>query len=297
MIEISNLTKIYRAKKRKNHCALKNINLTLPDKGLIFVLGKSGSGKSTLLNLIGGLDNITSGKIVVDGNDLSGFSEGDFCNYRNSHIGFIFQDYHLIEELTVYDNILLLLNLSGEKDGEKVKSALAKVDLAGYEDRYPSELSGGEQQRVAIARTIVKNPRVILADEPTGNLDTVTAKRIVQLLKELSKERLILIVSHNINDATNFADRIIELKKGEIILDKSRNPDFADEVKLIDGKLVYPQGLDLSSKDIATINGYFAKEKSGELVKRTDKFLTTEKSADKPKKIEIENKKFPFLKI
>ena len=297
MIEISNLTKIYRAKKRKNHCALKNINLTLPDKGLVFVLGKSGSGKSTLLNLIGGLDNITSGKIVVDGNDLSGFSEGDFCNYRNSHIGFIFQDYHLIEELTVYDNILLSLNLSGEKDGEKVKSALAKVDLAGYEDRYPSELSGGEQQRVAIARTIVKNPRVILADEPTGNLDTVTAKRIVQLLKELSKERLILIVSHNINDATNFADRIIELKKGEIILDKSRNPDFADEVKLIDGKLVYPQGLDLSSKDIATINGYFAKEKSGELVKRTDKFLTTGKSADKPKKIEIENKKFPFLKI
>ncbi len=296
MIEISHLSKVYRAKKKKEHTALKNINLNLPDKGLIFVLGKSGSGKSTLLNLIGGLDNITSGKIVVDGNDLSAFSERDFCNYRNLHIGFIFQDYHLIEELTVYDNILLSLNLSGDTDGERVKTALAKVDLAGYEDRYPSELSGGEQQRVAIARTIVKNPRVILADEPTGNLDTVTAKRIVELLKELSQECLILIVSHNINDANAYADRIIELKKGEIISDKSRNPEFADEVKLLDGKLVYPQGLDLSNKDIDTINDYFAREKSGEIVKKTDKFLATQESIIKPKKLEIQNKKFSFSK-
>lgn len=296
MIEISDLSKIYRAKKKKEHTALKNIRLTLPDKGLIFVLGKSGSGKSTLLNLIGGLDNISSGKIVVDGNDLSTFSEREFCDYRNSHIGFIFQDYHLIEELTVYDNILLSLNLLGDTDGERVKNALAKVDLAGYEDRYPSELSGGEQQRVAIARTIVKNPRVILADEPTGNLDTVTAKRIVELLKELSKECLILIVSHNINDANAYADRIIELKKGEIISDKSRNPDFADEVKLIDGKLVYPQGLGLSNRDIDTINEYFSKEKSGEIVKKTDKFLATQEGIVKPKKIEIQNKKFPFSK-
>ena len=161
MIKISDLNKIYKSKKRKKCHALHNINLTLPDSGLVFVLGKSGSGKSTLLNLIGGLDNITSGKIEVDGNDLSKFKEKDFCNYRNTHIGFIFQDYHLIDELTVYENIVLSLNLRCIEDADKVKNALARVDLAGYEDRYPSELSGGEQQRVAIARALVKKPRTL----------------------------------------------------------------------------------------------------------------------------------------
>ena len=196
MIKITSLTKIYKSKRRRKCRALSNINLTLPDTGLVFVLGKSGSGKSTLLNLIGGLDNITSGSVEVDGNDLAKFREKDFCNYRNTHIGFIFQDYHLIEELTVYDNIALSLNLRRMDDREKVLAALARVDLAGYEDRYPAELSGGEQQRVAIARAIVKKPRIILADEPTGNLDTNTATAVITLLKELSKECLILIVSH-----------------------------------------------------------------------------------------------------
>ena len=116
MIEITHLNKIYKSKKRKKCHALKDINLTLPDNGLVFVLGKSGSGKSTLLNLIGGLDNITSGSITVDGNNLSKFREKAFCNYRNTHIGFIFQDYHLIDELTVYDNIALSLNLRRIKD-------------------------------------------------------------------------------------------------------------------------------------------------------------------------------------
>ena len=254
MIVISQLNKIYKSKKRKKCHALKDINLILPDNGLVFVLGKSGSGKSTLLNLIGGLDNITKGKITVDGNDLSKFGERKFCNYRNTHIGFIFQDYHLIDELTVYENIALSLNLRRMKDKEAVSKALEKVDLAGYEDRYPSELSGGEQQRVAIARAIVKKPRIILADEPTGNLDTNTATAIVTLLKELSKECLILIVSHNINDANQYADRIIELRKGEIISDKSRNPEFLDEMSLLGGQLVYPQGLALSDNDIDFIN-------------------------------------------
>ena len=166
MIKITSLNKIYKSKKRKICHAVKNINLTLPDTGLVFVLGKSGSGKSTLLNLIGGLDNLSGGSIIVDGNDLSCFSESRFCDYRNSHVGFIFQDYHLVDELTVYENIVLSLNLRRVEDKELVSVALAKVDLAGYEDRYPTELSGGEQQRVAIARAIVKKPRIILADEP-----------------------------------------------------------------------------------------------------------------------------------
>ncbi len=291
MISITSLNKIYKSKKRRKCHALKDINLTLPDNGLVFVLGKSGSGKSTLLNLIGGLDNVTSGSIEVDGNDLARFREKDFCNYRNTHIGFIFQDYHLIDELTVCENIALSLNLRRFEDKDDVKNALARVDLAGYEDRYPSELSGGEQQRVAIARAIVKKPRIILADEPTGNLDTNTAKAIVELLKELSKECLILIVSHNVNDANSYADRIIELKKGEIISDVTRNPDFADEVTLKDGELIYPDGLALSDGDIDFINNNLTKFK-----KKTDKFLPTSQPKEEGKKVKILNKNLTLFK-
>ena len=291
MIKITALNKFYRSKKRSVCHALKNINLTLPDAGLVFVLGKSGSGKSTLLNLIGGLDNISSGSIEVDGNDLAGFKEKDFCNYRNTHIGFIFQDYHLIDELTVYENIVLSLNLRRIEDRDLVSAALAKVDLAGYEDRYPTELSGGEQQRVAIARAIVKNPRIILADEPTGNLDTHTSTAIITLLKQLSKECLILIVSHNVNDANNYADRIIKLAKGEIISDKSRNPDFADQVTLDGDRLVYPQGLALSDNDVEFINNNLTR-----LVKRTDKFVDTKEAGEKSRRIKIENKRLSFGK-
>ena len=179
MIEIKNVTKIYRAKKRGQHKALDNINLTLQDNGLVFVIGKSGSGKSTLLNLIGGLDSATAGNIVVDGNDITTYAEGQLSNYRSGHIGFIFQDYHLLDELTVAENICLSLDLVREEDNGRVAEALKKVGLDGYQDRYPNELSGGEQQRVAIARAIVKRPKLILADEPTGNLDNVTATAII----------------------------------------------------------------------------------------------------------------------
>lgn len=271
MIKIKSLNKIYKSKKRKKCHALKNVELTLPDTGLVFVLGKSGSGKSTLLNLIGGLDSITSGSVEVDGNDLAGFHEKDFCDYRNSHIGFIFQDYHLINELTVFENIHLSLDLKNTRQSALVDKALARVELSGYGDRYPNELSDGEQQRVAIARAIVKQPRIILADEPTGNLDTNTATAIITLLKELSCECLILIVSHNVNDANKYADRIIELKKGEIISDMSRNPEFPDEVTLSGGELVYPNGLALSDADIELMNC----NKEATIIKKKDKFLPT----------------------
>lgn len=294
MIKISGLNKIYKSKKTKKFHALKNINLTLPDNGLIFILGKSGSGKSTMLNLIGGLDSISSGSIVVDGNDLSTFKEKDFCSYRNTHIGFIFQDYHLIEELTVYENIVLSLDLNRKKDYKNVSAALEKVDLAGYENRYPRELSGGEQQRVAIARAIVKNPRIILADEPTGNLDTNTSTAIITLLKELSKECLILIVSHNINDANNYADRVIELAHGEIIKDRTKNPSFSERVTLYNGVLFYPENGVLSNDDISVINRHC--NKSAMLMRRTDKFLPTKPIQAHEKKIEIKNRSLSFKK-
>ena len=292
MIQISSLNKVYKSKKRKKCKALDDINLTLEDNGLVFVLGKSGSGKSTLLNLIGGLDSITSGKVVVDGNNISNFKEKDFCDYRNTHIGFIFQDYHLIDELTVYDNIALSLNLCQIDDKERVKNALAKVDLAGYEDRYPTELSGGQQQRVAIARAIVKNPRIILADEPTGNLDTNTARSIIELLKQLSKDCLILIVSHNINDANNYADRIIELSGGKIISDRTKNPKFHDEITIENNSLVYPENTVLSDNDISLIN----ENKCLKLVKQSDKFINTVPKKLKPKRIYIVNNGLRFTK-
>ncbi len=291
MIEIKNLNKVYHSKKRKKCHALKNINLTLPDTGLVFVLGKSGSGKSTFLNLIGGLDSITSGNVIINGNDLSKFSETDFCNYRNDHIGFIFQDYHLIEDLTVYDNIALSLQLKNEfGERERVSEALVRVGLAGYEARYPQELSGGEQQRVAIARALVKNPHVILADEPTGNLDFATAKDVLDILKELSRDCLILVVSHNVNDTYKYADRIIELSYGEIISNRVKNHRFPTKLALSDDEIVYPESYFLTDEEIRLIN----KNHHKKIVKRTDKFVEVENENDKGLKIKISKNKFKF---
>lgn len=291
MIKITDLNKIYISRKKGKCHALRDVSLTLPGTGLVFVLGKSGSGKSTLLNLIGGLDSITSGKIEVNGNDLASFCENDFCNYRNTHIGFIFQDYHLLNELTVYDNIALSLRLKNDGgEAKKVSSALERVGLAGYENRYPQELSGGEQQRVAIARALVKKPQIILADEPTGNLDTHTAHAVMQILKELSKSCLILIVSHNINDANTYADRIIELSRGKIISDKEKNRDFPEKLTLENGNLVYPENATLSDDDISLINRSGGKK----IVKRSDKFVETREISGKDKRAFVFNKKFKF---
>ena len=288
MIKIQGLNKIYRSKMRAKCHALKNINLTLPDSGLVFVLGKSGSGKSTLLNLIGGLDSITSGNIIVNGNDITKFSENDFCNYRNDHVGFIFQDYHLINDLTVYENIALSIHLKNDVgDRKKVADALERVGLAGYETRYPHELSGGEQQRVAIARALVKRPHVILADEPTGNLDFLTSKAVVNILNELSRDCLILIVSHSVNDANDYADRIIELSHGEIISDREKNPEFPSELTVNGSRLLYPEKTPLSDEAVNIINENPQKD----IVKINDKFLKTKEPVGKGKDVYIFDKK------
>ena len=236
MIRIENLVKVYKAKGKRKSQALKGISLTLPDAGMVFVTGKSGSGKSTLLNLIGGLDDITSGDIIVGGNKLSEFSSKDFSNYRSTYIGFIFQDYHILDEFTVKENIELSADIRNVDCD--IKKCLKFVGLEGYEDRYPTELSGGQQQRVAIARALTKDSKIILADEPTGNLDTQTTKQILDLLKELSKDRLVLIVSHNLDDAENYADRIISLDHGMLVSDKSRIIDYNNNLIIKDNKLL-----------------------------------------------------------
>lgn len=253
MITIKNLTKKYKSKNRRTCIALNQINLALPDTGMVFIIGKSGSGKSTLLNLIGGLDSFEGGTIIADGNDLSKFRASDFYKYRASYASFIFQDYHLIEELTIKENVKLSLEIEGEKDMD-VSPAIAAVDLAGYEDRFPDELSGGQKQRVAIARAIVKSPRVILCDEPTGNLDKSTSTQILDLLKDISKERLVLIVSHNMPDAEKYGDRIIELADGKIISDKSRKSSYENTFNLTGGTLTIPYNHNLTPEEIDFIN-------------------------------------------
>ena len=287
MIQISNLTKIYKSKKKNNHKALDCINLTLPNNGLVFVIGKSGSGKSTLLNLLGGLDNITSGNIIVDGNDITKFKETDLANYRNNHIGFIFQDYHLLDELTVYENIVLSLNLNRLDDNDKVKEALEKVGLEGYENRFPSELSGGERQRVAIARAIVKKPYIILADEPTGNLDNETGTQIIDLLKSLSRECLIVIVSHNTIDTYKYADRIIKLSNGKVISDESRNPNYINEIKYENNTIYYPIDKSITDSDIDFINKRIIDSNVNKIEGIKDKYISTTNVLNEERDIDI----------
>ena len=231
MIRIEKLTKIYKSKNREKCIAIDNITLDFEDKGLIFVIGKSGSGKTTLLGLIGGLDSITSGDVIINGISFKSFKYKDFTNYRNQMIGYVFQDFHLFDELTVEENIALSLNLQNRKFTDEIENALRDVDLVGYGKRYPKELSGGEKQRVAIARALVKNPTIILADEPTGNLDSKTTAQILELLKNLSKDRLVLMVSHSLSDANTYADRIIELSDGKIINDYVRNEKYCYDFK------------------------------------------------------------------
>jgi ABC-type lipoprotein export system ATPase subunit len=201
--------------------AIKDISITLPDRGIVFFVGRSGSGKSTLLNLLGGLDQPNQGSIEINDQDITQLSSKELDVYRSRYIGFIFQDFNLIESLSVKDNIELSTELKGETtDLVTIKESLHTVDLDGYENRLPNTLSSGQRQRVAIARALIKKPKVILADEPTGSLDLETSVQIFSLLKQLSAHHLVIVVSHDLESAKSFADRIIELKDGTIASDR-----------------------------------------------------------------------------
>ena len=222
-MKVKNISKTYDTSTGKKVQALRNVSFDLPSTGMVAILGKSGSGKSTLLNILSGLDSFDSGDIEAFGKNMKDFSRTELDNYRNSCVGFVFQEYHLIPELNVGDNIALALELQGEKgNGERVKSVLAQVDLAGYENRKIDELSGGQKQRVAIARALIKNPKIIFADEPTGALDSQTGESILQILKEVSKEKLVVLVTHDREFAERFGDRIIELADGKVIHDTDK---------------------------------------------------------------------------
>lgn len=251
MLTLNRICKSYISKNNQVN-ALTNINISFGTNGLVFILGASGSGKSTLLNLIGGLDTPTSGTMSINSDKL--FSDNSSLEkYRNNYISFIFQDFNLLPNLTVYENIsMVCCEKNSEFQKEKVKNILSKVNLNGYEERYPNELSGGEIQRVAIARALLKNSAIILADEPTGNLNKENSQNICNILKSISSDKLIIVVSHNEDLAQKYADRIIKLEDGCIVDDIIINESKNKNVKFLSNEYVISKKniLKLSLKNI-----------------------------------------------
>ena len=287
MLETRELVKIYKPKKGVPVMALNKVSLKFPEKGMVFLLGKSGSGKSTLLNVLGGLDCYNDGEIIIKGVSSKDFKQKHFDSYRNTYVGFIFQEYNVLDEFTVGANIALAIELQGRKASDnEINDILKQVDLEGYGSRKPNELSGGQKQRVAIARALVKNPQIIMADEPTGALDSNTGKQIFDTLKKLSKEKLVIVVSHDREFAESYADRIIELADGVVISDveaTGENTALKNDGLVFDGEIIeIPEAYHLTEDDRNAINEYIDKLSSGAKLKLTSaigrKFSATDVS-------------------
>ena len=276
MLEVKNLTKTYVPKKGVPVVALNDVSLKIEDKGLVFILGKSGSGKSTLLNLLGGLDKYDDGDIIIKGKSTKDFSQADFDSYRNTYVGFVFQEYNILDEFSVGANIALAIELQGRKaSNEEVNQILDTLDLKGYGNRRTNELSGGQKQRIAIARALVKNPDIILADEPTGALDSKTGLQIFDILKKLSEEKLVLVVSHDREFAEMYGDRVIELADGKIISDITKttvkNGETEENLQYVEKEgIVVKEGYQLIPKDLEMINHYLQKEKNLSIISKPE---------------------------
>ena len=244
MLEIIGLNKDYIQNKTRIFI-LKNINITFPNKGLVFILGKSGSGKTTFLNLLGGLDFPTSGEIYFNNTLLI---KEKTENYRNYNVGFIFQDFNLLDSLNVYENVALSLQLQNKENKEAILKILEKLEIKHLKLRKIKELSGGEKARVGIARALVKNPYIILADEPTGNLDEITGEKVLKILKEISKEKLVIVVTHDEISAQKYGDYSYYLENGTINNNISKD-------SLIDSKFpIISHTSKLSLKDILKLS-------------------------------------------
>lgn len=228
MIQLNRVNKIYRSKLNENVTALRNIDLILPQSGMIFIVGKSGSGKSTLLNILGGLDSPTDGEFLFNGEKIDLKNNKNADNYRKNSVGFIFQDFNLLENETVFYNVDIAARLLC-KNKDDVKKIIDKVGLKEKINSSAGELSGGQQQRVAIARALIKDVDLILADEPTGNLDSETAEEIFKLLKQISKSKLVVVVSHDNDFAQRYGDRIITIKDGTVVADDIKTRPIVNE--------------------------------------------------------------------
>lgn len=257
MLELKNIKKSYKTGEFVQH-ALKGVSLTFDRNEFVCILGASGSGKTTLLNIIGGLDRYDSGDLIINNMSTKKFNDNLWDAYRNNCVGFIFQSYNLIGHLSVLENVEMSLTLSGVKNKkEKALSALDRVGLKDHAYKKPNQLSGGQMQRVAIARAIVNDPEVILADEPTGALDTKTSKQIMELIKEISKEKLVIMVTHNPDLAKKYATRIIEVKDGEVISDSLPKEKYKDKnnIEIKKTKMSLLTALKLSFNNIRTKKG------------------------------------------
>ena len=230
MLELKNIVKKYNTGGSEVE-VLKSVNIHFRENEFVSILGASGSGKTTLLNIIGGLDKYTSGDMALMGRSTKEFKDRDWDSYRNGTIGFVFQSYNLISHLSVIENVKLALSISGHSNAEndeKAKKVLEDVGLAEHLYKKPNQLSGGQMQRVAIARALVTDPKIILADEPTGALDSKTSVQIMELIKEISNTKLVIMVTHNPELAKEYSDRIVRVKDGEI--QEDTNPYVAKEV-------------------------------------------------------------------
>ena len=240
MIKLNNVNKYFNKHKKNEIHVINNTSLTLENKGLVALLGPSGCGKTTLLNSIGGLDKINSGEIYIDNEKITKRRVGKIDEIRSLKIGYIFQDYNLINNLSVFDNVAIVLKMNGLKDKNEIKKrveyVLERVGMYRYRNRLANMLSGGERQRVGIARAIVKNPSIIIADEPTGNLDSRNTIEVMNIIKSISKDRLVILVTHEKELAEFYASRIITLSDGQITSDKE-NIHNEDLDYQIDGKI------------------------------------------------------------
>ena len=256
MLEIKGLTKEYKVD-QDTFLALKDVSISFPSVQFVSILGPSGCGKTTLLNCIGGLDSFSGGEIFLDGVALSSLGEHELDSYRNNDIGFVFQNYYLIPQLSVLDNVRIALEVrdyTPKEVEEKSLAALEKVGLLDLKNKKPNQLSGGQAQRVAIARAIVTDPEIILADEPTGALDSQNSLAIMTLLKELSKDRLVIMVTHNEELAKEYSDRIVRLKDGMLVDDVNMTDHDVTTAKpakaLRKSKLSFKMSLKLAFKNV-----------------------------------------------
>lgn len=227
MVKLEHVNKYFNRRRKNEIHVVNDTSLSFEDKGLVALLGPSGCGKTTLLNVIGGLDKVNKGKVYINGQRITRRSAGKIDKIRNLNIGYIFQNYNLVDNMTVFDNVALALKMIGIKDkkeiSEKVNYVLEKVGMYRYRNRYADMLSGGERQRVGIARALVKNPAIVIADEPTGNLDSRNTLEVMNIIKSISEDRLVILVTHEENLASFYASRIIRISDGRVVSDEDNS--------------------------------------------------------------------------